>query len=128
MPATTPDETNARFEAAVNRGDVDAALALYEPEACLVGSPGEPVFGHDAIRQMLQARVDAQPTLTMEPSAVLQVGEVALTSHAWKATADGPNGQVELAGHAVEVLRRQADGTWLFVIDDPYGGDATAQD
>jgi uncharacterized protein (TIGR02246 family) len=128
MPATTPDETNARFEAAINSGDVDAALALYEPEACLVGTPGEPVFGPDAIRQVLQGFVDAKPTLTMEASVVLQVGELALTSHAWKATGESPGGPVELAGHAVEVVRRQADGTWLFVIDDPYGGETTAPD
>lgn len=128
MPATAPDETNELFEAAINSGDVDAALALYEPEACLVASPGEPVFGLDAIRVVLQGFVDAKPTLTMEPSAVLQVGDLALTAHAWKAAGDGPDGPVELAGHATEVVRRQADGTWRFVIDDPYGGETNPAD
>jgi uncharacterized protein (TIGR02246 family) len=128
MPAGTPDETNALFEAAINNGDVDAALALYEPEACLVATPGEPVFGHDAIRAALQRFVDAKPTLKMEASSVLQVGEVALTAHAWKATGVGPDGPVELGGHAVEVVRRQVDGTWQFVIDDPYGGETPPAD
>jgi uncharacterized protein (TIGR02246 family) len=84
MPATAPDETNELFEAAINSGDVDAALALYESEACLVASPGEPVFGLDAIRVVLQGFVAAKPTLMMEPSAVLQVGDLALTAHAWQ--------------------------------------------
>jgi ketosteroid isomerase-like protein len=70
---------------------------------------------------VLQSFVDAKPTLSMERSSVLQVGELALTTHAWKATGTGPDGPVELAGDAVEVVRRQADGTWRFVIDDPYG-------
>ena len=50
MPATTADETNEYLEAAINAGDVDAALALYEPGACLVAAPGEPVFRADEIR------------------------------------------------------------------------------
>ena len=90
MPATAPDETNELLEAAINTGDVDAALALHEPEDCLVATPGEPVFGLDAIRVVLQGFVDAKPTLTREPSAVLQVGDLALTAHAWKAAGTVP--------------------------------------
>ena len=122
MPATRPEQLNELFAAAINGGDVDAAVALYEPEACLVGNPGEPAVGVDAIREVLQGFVDAKPTLTTESGSVLQVGELALLAHAWKATGDGPDGPVELAGHAVEVVRRHSDGTWRFVIDDPYGG------
>ena len=122
MAATRPEETNEVFAAAINRGDVEAALAMYEPNACLVGTPGETAVGTDAIRAVLQNLVDAGPTLTVVPGSVLQVDELAVTVHAWTATADGPDGPLELGGHAVEVMRRQPDGTWRFVIDDPYGG------
>jgi len=27
----------------------------------------------------------------------------------------------EVAGQSVEVVRRQADGGWLFAIDEPFG-------
>jgi hypothetical protein len=30
---------------------------------------------------------------------------------------------MQLSGKAIEVCRRQPDGTWLFVIDDPYARD-----
>jgi ketosteroid isomerase-like protein len=66
--------------------------------------------------------------MTMEPSSVLQVGELALIAHAWKASGHGPDGSIELAGHAVEVVRQQADGTWRFIIDDPYGGETSPAD
>ncbi len=26
----------------------------------------------------------------------------------------------QMSGHGVEVARRQSDGTWLYVIDDPF--------
>jgi ketosteroid isomerase-like protein len=61
MPATTPDEINELFEAAINAGDVDAALSLYEPSASLVAAPGEPVFGVDAIREVLQESMPSPP-------------------------------------------------------------------
>jgi uncharacterized protein (TIGR02246 family) len=128
MPATSPDETNQLFQAAINSGNLDAAVELYEPDACLVPEPGEPVFGVDAIRAALKEFVDAKPILTMEPGSLRQVGDLALASHPWKATGDGPDGPVEVTGHAVEVIRRQADGTWRFAIDDPYGGATTAPD
>jgi uncharacterized protein (TIGR02246 family) len=125
MPATAPNEPNELFEAAINSGDLEAAVALYEPEACLVGTPGEPAYGIDAIRAVLQGFIDAKPKLTMEAGSILQVGDLALASHGWTATGEGPDGPVEMTGHAVEVVRRQADGTWRFVIDDPYGGATT---
>jgi ketosteroid isomerase-like protein len=43
---------------------------------------------------------------------------------AWSATAPGPDGKpVTVTGNNVEVVRRQPDGTWLFVIDNPRGAD-----
>jgi ketosteroid isomerase-like protein len=50
----TPDlvELSRRLNEAVNRGDFDAALAMYTPDAVWDGSPmdGEVVEGRDAIR------------------------------------------------------------------------------
>jgi len=46
----------------------------------------------------------------------------ALLDNDWSFTAKGADGgSTERAGRALEVVRRQADGTWRFAIDDPYG-------
>jgi ketosteroid isomerase-like protein len=38
--------------------------------------------------------------------------------------ATAPGGSpLELAGRFTDVVRRQPDGRWLFVIDNPYGVD-----
>jgi ketosteroid isomerase-like protein len=52
--STTPDlaELSRRLNEALNRGDFDAALAMYTPDAVWDGSPmdGEVIEGRDAIR------------------------------------------------------------------------------
>jgi ketosteroid isomerase-like protein len=34
---------------------------------------------------------------------------------------DAEGRPVTMEGRAIEVSRRQADGSWLFVLDDPFG-------
>jgi ketosteroid isomerase-like protein len=52
--STTPDlaELSRRLNVAVNRGDIDAALAMYTPDAVFDASPmdGVVIEGRDAIR------------------------------------------------------------------------------
>jgi ketosteroid isomerase-like protein len=53
---------------------------------------------------------------------VVSAGEdLALVYNDWRMSAKGRDGKpMERTGKAVEVVRRQADGTWRFAIDDPY--------
>ena len=42
----------------------------------------------------------------------------------WTFDGAGPDGEpVRLAAKNADVLRRQEDGTWRFVIDNPWGTD-----
>jgi ketosteroid isomerase-like protein len=51
-------------------------------------------------------------------------GDVALLRSKWSLAGTGPDGKpVAMSGNGTEVVRRQADGTWLFVIDNPAGAD-----
>ena len=52
---------------------------------------------------------------------VVTAGEdLALVYNEWSMSAKGRDGKpIVRTGKAVEVVRRQADGTWRFAIDDP---------
>jgi len=46
----------------------------------------------------------------------------------WQLGMTGPDGKpAQMQGQSVEIVRRQADGHWLFVIDLPFGVEAGAK-
>ncbi len=123
MRADSPEQVIELFTAALVRGDVNDAIALYEPEATLAPQPGEEVTGLAAIRGALQQLAALKPRLHGEITKVLTAGEVALVQNRWQLEGMQPDGTpVEMRGHSADVLRRAPDGGWRILIDDPWGG------
>lgn len=123
MPAMNPEEVNPQLIDALNRRDLEGALALYEPDAAFETDEGT-VVGLDAIREVMKAFIATEPQLTMEPKEIIRTGDIAVTRGTWKLVGKGPDGgALEMNGRSVEVVRRQADGTWRFAIDSPNGAE-----
>ena len=121
MAVQRPEDYHRAFMDAFNAGDVDALLALNEPGASLVPQPGQIITGAQAIRAALEGFLALKGRITLETRAVVPNGDLALTIGQWTLTGTAPDGSpVEMAGRSTEVLRRQADGTWLCVIDHPF--------
>jgi uncharacterized protein (TIGR02246 family) len=122
MPAKTPEELLAMFQKHMNAGEVDAVAKLYEPKGILVPPGGEPASGPDGIRASVEPFLAAKAELHLSAKKVMTAGDIAVIYDDWTATMDGPEGgRVDLAGKAIEVCRKQADGSWLFVFDDALG-------
>jgi uncharacterized protein (TIGR02246 family) len=123
MPARKPEDVDLLVIEALNAGEVEAALALYERDATFVPEPGKLAAGLEAIREALNQFLAYKPRLTIEVSQVAESGDLALLCSSWTLKGTAPDGSaVELAGQGAEVVRRQADGTWKFVIDNPFAG------
>ncbi len=121
MPARKPEEIHGLFADALNSGEIDALMALYEPGASLVPQPGQLATGTQAIRQALSAFLVMKPTITVATRKIVQVGDIALPYSRWTLRGSRPDGKtVEMAGQGTEVVRRQPDGAWLLVVDNPY--------
>jgi uncharacterized protein (TIGR02246 family) len=117
----SPDGTIRRFSALLNASDVDGALALYEPEAAFVAEPGRWVTGTDEIRAALEQFAALEPELEGEIESVREAGGIAFVVNRWSLRGRGPDGPIEMGGRSADVLRRQSDGTWRVLIDDPWG-------
>ena len=76
------------------------------------------------VREGLAGFIAMKGNLDLEVTRVLEVGDLALVIGVWSFAGTGPDGKlVKLAAKNVDVLRRQADGSWCFVIDNPWGTD-----
>jgi ketosteroid isomerase-like protein len=122
MPAHKPEELDVLFANAINTGDLDAAIKLYEPGASLMPEPGAVVSGTKAVREALGGFLAMKPRITLDARKLAEAGGIALTTSKWVLEGTGPDGKpMKMEGQSAEVARRQPDGTWLFVIDNPYG-------
>lgn len=122
--AREPQDCGRILIAALHAGDIDTCVALYERGAVLFKKSGEPMTGHEAIRAANAALIGINPRFTIEfiKTAINADGDLATTRMKATLTGTMPDGRaVQETIHTLEVVRRQADGSWRYVIDDPYG-------
>ncbi len=120
MPASTPDDIHRLFAEGLNAGDAEAVSALYEEDAILVSDPKRIVQGRAAILEGLQNFVAIRPRMTLNAARVVRNGDLALLYSDWTIVglqSDGSRMTVDV--RPTHLVRRQPDGTWRIVIDDP---------
>ena len=122
MAARSPEEIDRIFEQELNAGNLEGLVALYESNAAFTVEPGKVANGTAAIRDAIAGFLALKPHISLSPRVLANTGEIAMVSSKWKLKGTAPDGSaVDLAGDSVEIVRRQADGTWKFIIDSPWG-------
>ena len=108
--AMRPEEITGLFVERSNAGDAAGVAALYEQDAVMAYPPGGQTRGRQAIRALWEKVLAGGPRFEPEPPLpTLVSGDIALTSSIAK---DG-------TGVRVQVVRRQPDGSWLRLLDQP---------
>ena len=121
MPAQSPEAVHALLEAAFNAGDLDAFVEIYDDDATLIVPPraarqrpgrdpcrggGDPRPSAPAVRKSRSSK-SSRPTGSPSPTLA---GASSRT--------DGGE-RVEMSGRGTIVSRRQPDGSWRIVLDNP---------
>jgi uncharacterized protein (TIGR02246 family) len=116
------EDMTGAFAEAFSSGNVDALVNLYEEKAVLAPQPGARVVGRAAIREAFVRMTARRPRMRMTAVMIMERDGLALVRHEWVMTGTDASGQpMERKGTSAEVLRRQPDGRWLYVLDHPSG-------
>jgi ketosteroid isomerase-like protein len=108
--ALKPEDLTRLFVERANDGDAAGIAALYEEQAVMAYPPGEVTAGREEIRRLWEKILAGAPHFEQEPPLpTLVSGDIALTSTPPR---DG-------AGARAQVVRRQPDGSWLRLLDQP---------
>lgn len=112
-----PHDMPAAFAAAYNSGDVEQLLALYAPDAVFIPDGVQEVEG-EGIRAALDGFLKLKGPIKMELKRAVEGRDTGVVVASWSLPT--PDGQT-LTGTTSDVVERQADGGWRYIIDAPFG-------
>lgn len=108
--ATRPEDLTRLFVQRANAGDAAGIAELYEEDAVMAYPRGSRTVGRVAIRELWEQVLQHAPTFEQEtPLPTLICGDIGLTGTPAKYG----------TGARAQVVRRQSDGTWLRLLDQP---------
>jgi uncharacterized protein (TIGR02246 family) len=114
-----PQDMNDTFARVFNTRKLEDLLALYEPDAILYVDAVQRFRGSEQIAAALANFLQMPGTLEGRNNFCVIHDDLALLRADY--TLIGPDGAALMAGSSAEIARRQADGTWLYVIDHAVG-------
>ena len=120
----TPEQVLNSVTEGINARDLDSLMTLYETLACFASQPGQLVKSPDDIRRSLRNFIDMNRKLDLKVKRVLKANDLALVTTEWSYNGTDSDGKhVRMSAKSADVLRQQPDGTWRFVIGNPWGMD-----
>lgn len=122
MYSATPNQTVASLVEAINNGDVNSAISLYETGASFAAQPTEIVSGSQNILEALSMMISMKPRLTTLSAKVIEADGVALYQSLWKMVFVDESGQeVTQNGCSADILRFHPQFGWRILVDNPWG-------
>jgi uncharacterized protein (TIGR02246 family) len=119
-----PEDAPKVFQDAFNAGDLDGLVNLFEPEAVLFLGPGQVATGPTKIQELIGHFLGTLGRWEIALISHNRVDDIALNTIEHTLYSTAPDGSTNtLSVRAAIVFRRQADGSWRFLIDNgaPFG-------
>ena len=114
-PANTIEAANAKWNKALNSGNVKELAALYTENATLSPGNGKTLVGRSEIENLFKGFVDGGVhNHTLEIIEVGGTGKMIYQVAKWKAQGAEANGKTpSFGGITTSVLEQGSDGNWL---------------
>lgn len=115
MPATSPEDICRLFKEFMAKGDLDAVLSVYDSDAVFLNQSREATKSREDLRRVLAPLAAAKTVFDFNVKQMVQADDIALMHTEWKRSTPEP-----MTVYAIEVARRQRDGSWRWLIGDPF--------
>lgn len=123
MASCESSDTVKSLCGAISRGDIDAAINFYEPDAKVISESGIIAKGTDAICKLLEKFIKINPNIIVHDEKIIEGDDFIVCCFQWKLVGTSANGsRIHGEGNTIEVLRQQADGSWRIALESPWGG------
>ncbi len=117
-----PEEMNECFANAYNTGEVNNLNELFETNAKVVNKKGEIIVGINKINAEHLNLLRLGGKMTSINKYCVEFENIALLRADWKIETHNENGDVaEIKGSSTEIVRKQENGSWLYIVDNPFG-------
>lgn len=111
-----------KMTSAFHKKDINEVMASYEPQAVIVFEPEKPVSDRTAIIEGFNSFFAVSPIFEYSGHEVFINGNIAIHFAPWVMKGKAPDGtEITQSGLSVAVLRKQPNGKWLMVFDNPFG-------
>jgi uncharacterized protein (TIGR02246 family) len=122
MSAQTAQEIAAQLAHAINTGDLQSALQMWEKDAKMISGDGSEVRGREAIANVLQTLINNGMKVELELHSLRQAGPTALATGTLTMRTRGPDGEsFSHSSDSLVVYHQGEDGIWRVAIDFPWG-------
>lgn len=119
---TDPNHGHEIFKKALNNKNLDVLVDIYADDAVMVAVGGQEIRGKQAIRAFFSEIVKSVDNFTFETVFRMNYEDTVVFRSKYTVVFNTEDGQkIEQSTGGIEVLRKQADGSWLFVVDHHFG-------
>lgn len=114
--------TIKKMVTAFENKDIDGVLSTYEKNAIVMFESGKPITGHKALKSAFKEFITFNPSYSFSSHEVYISGNIATHISPWKMTGLLPDGCIiKQSGLSIAILRKQENGNWLMIQDNPHG-------
>jgi len=116
-------DTIKSMTAAFHQKDMKGVMASYEKGGAVMFEPGKAITEPAMIQKMFEGFFQINPNFTYPKGHEVYIAnDIALHIAPWVMTGKTPDGAELLqSGLSIAVLRKQTNGDWLMVLDNPNG-------
>jgi len=118
----SPELVVELLDHAFNDGDLDGVLSFYEDAATVVASPTNLLHGRAQLTTFFEASLRSGIRAKQLRTRVFEADGIALFLSRWIVLPkDAGQNEAGRTFFATTVLRKQPDGAWKVLIDNPFG-------